>query len=58
MGLLGAKLVNSPMDTNSKLMPDQEELLSDPSQYSRLVRRLNYLIVTRPDIVFAMSVVS
>ena len=46
------------MDENSKLMSSQGEQLSDLSRYKRLVGRLNYLIVTQPDIAFATSIVS
>jgi len=46
------------MDPNVKLLPSQGELLSDPEKYRRLVGKLNYLTVTRPDISFAVSVVS
>ena len=46
------------MDPNTKLLPNQGELISDPEQYRRFVGKLNYLTVTRPDISFAVSVVS
>jgi len=46
------------MDVNVKLLPDQRELLEDVGRYRRLVGKLNYLTVTRPDISFAVSVVS
>ena len=58
MGLLSAKPVDTPMDLNVKLLPNQGEPLSDLGRYRRLVGKLNYLIVTCPDISFAMSVVS
>jgi hypothetical protein len=46
------------MDPNVKLLPGQGEPLKDPGRYRRLVGKLNYLTVTRPDITFAVSVVS
>jgi hypothetical protein len=46
------------MDPNVKLLLGQGEPLNDPGQYRRLVGKLNYLTVTRPDITFAVSVVS
>ena len=55
--LLGSKLVKTPMDPNVKLYEDQE-LLSNPERYRRLVGKLNYLTITRPDISFAVSVLS
>jgi hypothetical protein len=57
-GLLGTKPVETPMDPNVKLYVDQGELLSNPDQYRRLVGKLNYLTITRPDISFAVSLVS
>jgi hypothetical protein len=46
------------MDPNVKLCVDQGELLHNPNQYCRLVGKLNYLTITRPDISFAVSLVS
>jgi len=57
-GLLNSKSVETPMDPNVKLLPSQGESLSDPEKYRRLVRKLNYLTVTRPDISFTVAVVS
>ncbi|KAK2410134.1 putative mitochondrial protein [Trifolium repens] len=57
-GLLNAKPVDTPMDPNVKLLPNQGEPLSDSGRYRRLVGKLNYLPVTRPGISFAVSVVS
>ena len=57
-GLLNAKPVDTPMDPNVKLLPNQGERLFDSERYRRLVGKLNYLTVTRPDISFAVSVVS
>ena len=34
------------------------ELFEDPERYRRLVRKLNYLTVTRTDIAYSVSVVS
>ena len=46
------------MDLNVKLIPSQGEPFSNSEKYKILVGKLNYLIVTRPDISFAASVVS
>ncbi|KAJ7982467.1 Retrovirus-related Pol polyprotein from transposon TNT 1-94 [Quillaja saponaria] len=56
--MLDSKPVYTPMDPNTKLVPDKGELLTNPEQYRRLVGKLNYLTVTRPDIAFATSMVS
>ena len=50
--------IDSPMDPNLKLLPGQGEPLTDPGRYRRLVGKLNYLTITRPDISFSVSVVS
>ena len=55
-GLLGSKLVETLMDPNVKLYEDLGELLSNPERYRRLIGKLNYLTITRPDISFAVSV--
>ena len=56
--MLDCKLVDNPMDPNVKFVPGQGEPLRDPRRYRRLVGRLNYLTITRPDIPFPVSVVS
>nr|ABN08283.1 hypothetical protein MtrDRAFT_AC155889g9v2 [Medicago truncatula] len=57
-GLLACRPSDTPMDPNVKLLPGQREPLKDPGRYRRLVGKLNYLTVTRPDITFVVSVVS
>jgi hypothetical protein len=46
------------MDTNKKLLKDESELFEDPGKYRRLVGKLNYLIIIRPDILYIVSVVN
>ena len=53
--MLKCRSIDSPMDVNTKLLPDQGELLEDVGRYRRLVRKLNYLTVIRPDITFTVS---
>lgn len=59
-GMLGCKPVENPMDPNTKLMKDEDAgpLYIDTGRYRRLVGKLNYLTITRPDIAFPVSVVS
>ncbi|GAV82290.1 hypothetical protein CFOL_v3_25742, partial [Cephalotus follicularis] len=57
-GMLGSKPLDTPMDSNQKLMVDDGDVLEDPEKYRRLVGKLNYLTVTRPDIAFPVSVVT
>ncbi|KAM3291620.1 putative mitochondrial protein like [Capsicum chacoense] len=56
--MLNCKPIDTPMDPNIKLVPGQGEPLKDPGRYRRLVGKLNYLTITRPDISLAVSVVS
>lgn len=57
-GKIGCKPVATPMDPNTKLMPRTDELAADKGRYQRLVGKLIYLTHTRPDISFAVSMVS
>ena len=57
-GLLGCKPIDTPMDLNIRLLLRQGEPLSDPVRYRRLVRKLNYLTIIRPDISFVVSLVN
>ena len=41
-----------------KLLPDQEKLFKNAGRYRRLLRKLNYLTVTIPNITFAVSIVN
>ena len=51
-GQLVAKPVKSPMEQNLKLSNYHGELLTDPSQYRKLIGKLLYLTLTRPNITF------
>uniref|UniRef100_A0A2N9GB44 Integrase catalytic domain-containing protein n=1 Tax=Fagus sylvatica TaxID=28930 RepID=A0A2N9GB44_FAGSY len=57
-GYLGSKPVATPMEPNLKLMPDEGDFVDDPDTYRRLVGKLIYLTITRPDISYAVSIVS
>ncbi|XP_062103747.1 uncharacterized protein LOC133814853 [Humulus lupulus] len=56
-GKLGTKPCSTPMSPSVHLRKDGEPF-EDPERYRRLVGKLNYLTVTRPDIAFSVSVVS
>ena len=56
-GKLGAKPCSSPMALGVHLTREGE-LFEDPERYRRLVGKLNYLTVTRPDIAHSVNVVS
>ncbi|KAG6401074.1 hypothetical protein SASPL_137919 [Salvia splendens] len=57
-GLLGCKPSNIPMDSSKTLQQDEGDLLPDPTAYRRLIGRLVYLCITRPDITFAVNKLS
>ena len=54
---LGAKPCSSPMAPGIHLTR-KDELFDDPKRYRRLVGKLNYLTVTRPNIAHSVNVVS
>ena len=54
---LGVKPCNSPMAKGIHLTREGETF-EDPERYKRLLRKLNYLTVTRPDIAHSVNVVS
>ncbi|KAJ9671119.1 hypothetical protein PVL29_027218 [Vitis rotundifolia] len=57
-GKIEAKPCTTPMVPNVQLMPDDGDPFYNPERYRRVVGKLNYLNVTRPDIAYAISVVS
>jgi hypothetical protein len=56
-GLLGAALIDTPMEQGLKLS-DKGDLLKEPGRFRRLVGRLIYLTVSRPDITYVVHVLS
>ncbi|RZB60391.1 Plant UBX domain-containing protein 7 [Glycine soja] len=57
-GLFNAKPLGTPMDPSIKLLPNQGEPLLNPGRYRRLVGKLNYVMISCPNIAFAVSVIS
>lgn len=57
-GLLGAKPAKFPMEQSLKLTPTEGELLKNPVHYRRLVGKLIYLTITRPEISFSVNTLS
>lgn len=57
-GMSGCRPAETPMDPNTKLKLRTEEPAADLGRYQRLVGKLIYLTHTRPDISFAVSIVS
>ena len=56
--MLGCKPSETPIEQNHKLGEAIEDAMVDKGRYQRLVGKLIYLSYTRPDIAYAMSVVS
>ena len=55
-GFSGSKPVGFPMESSLKLTAnDSSPLLSDPASYRRLIGRLLYLTITRPDLAYAVQ---
>lgn len=54
-GLLGCKPCTTPMDSGTSLSQDSGTSLADPSVYRRLIGRLLYLCITRPDLSFCCA---
>ena len=58
VGLQDTSSMDTPMEVNTKYHQEVGDLLSDPTMYRQLVGSLNYLTITRPDISFAIHLVS
>lgn len=57
MGMMGCRAASTPIDQNNKVTAESGDSV-DKEKYQRLVGRLIYLCHTRPDISYAVGVVS
>jgi hypothetical protein len=57
-GLLASKPASFPMEQNMKLSRDDGTPLSDTTSYRRLIGRLLYLTITRPDLAYFVQTLS
>lgn len=58
IGMLGCQPIDTPIEQNHGLEELPNQVPPDKGRYQRLVGRLTYLSHTRPDIAYAVSVVS
>ncbi|CAL1392348.1 unnamed protein product [Linum trigynum] len=54
-GFADSKSVVTPIDMKTRLAANDGPLLGDPGLYRRIVGRLHYLTITRPEITFAVQ---
>ncbi|KAF5474584.1 hypothetical protein F2P56_006472 [Juglans regia] len=57
-GIIGSKAAAFVMESNLKLTAEDPNLYEDPPAYRRLVGRLLYLTLTRPDLAYSVQVLS
>ncbi|XP_048234317.1 uncharacterized mitochondrial protein AtMg00810-like [Ricinus communis] len=57
-GMSACQLVDSPVEEGLKLCIEVDQVPVDKGKYQRLVGRLMYLAHTRPDLAYALSIVS
>jgi len=57
-GLLGAKPVDLPITENHKLVLATERVLDDATRYRRLVGKLIYVTISRPELTYAVHILS
>jgi len=55
---LGCKTIGVPIEKNPRIRNDEESPKVEKTQYQRLVGKLIYLSHIKPDIAYAVSVVS
>ena len=58
MGLLGCKPATSLLEARPKFWDTDSPMMADANRYRRLFGKLIFLTVTRPDITYAVSVLS
>jgi len=58
IGMINCKTTGVPIEQNHRIGSDEGSPTINKGQYQRLVGKLIYLVHTRPDIAYAMSVIS
>lgn len=57
-GMINVKPLRLPMDSQLKLTHDKGVPMPDPSKYQKLIGKLIYLTITRPDVSFTVQLLS
>ena len=57
-GMTACKPISVPLEQNVKLRADTGDLLEDPAMYRQMVGSLIYMTITRPDLSYAVGLVS
>ena len=57
-GMRGCNPVDTPMEQNNKLFPGRPDIAKDVTKFRSIVGSLRYLVNSRPDIAFAVGMVS
>ncbi len=57
-GMTGCKPISIPLEQNVKLSADEGDLVEDITMYRRIVGSLIYMTITRPNLSYAVGVVS
>lgn len=61
-GMLGCKPVNTPLETNLVINRDNDQnndsLLDNITEFQKLIGKLIYLTITRPNITYSVQVLS
>ena len=56
--MLDCKSMDTPMDTNTKLLSDETSEIVEITQYRQIIEPLMYLTNTRSDICFSVNTLS
>ncbi len=57
-GMMRCKPIIIPLEQNVKLSANEEDLVEEPTMYKCIVRSLIYMTITRPNLSYAVGVVS
>jgi len=57
-GMMGCKPISLPLEQNVKLSANEGDIMEDTTMYKCIVRSLIYMTVTRPDLSYAVGMVS